>query len=267
MVLPLVRNKKMLKWFINILMVFCLCGFAYGETVTVTWNQPETANLKDFDLRVNETDIVNIPGADTREWSGNVTLVSGVNVFDMRARDLSDAISVWSEPAHYNKDGIVPAPYGVTIVLGYKQVVPQTDWILHYVDSEELIGEDGAAINSFDGNVNTFWHTEWQSSKPVHPHEIVIDLSCNRQICGFAYLPRQSGGYYGGIAAYEFYVSTDDQNWGNPVATGIFPRTHDKQEIVFSAKNARYIRLVVLSEVDGYAWTSVAEIGLSEWIK
>jgi endo-alpha-N-acetylgalactosaminidase len=132
------------------------------------------------------------------------------------------------------------------------------------VDSEEIHSGDGRGENALDGDPSSIWHTEWYYSDPVHPHKIVIDLGYDRQVCGFSYLPRQDGSYNGGIAAYEFYVSTDDQNWGNPVATGIFPRISDKQEVAFDARHARYVRLVALSEVAGNAWTSAAEIEVME---
>jgi endo-alpha-N-acetylgalactosaminidase len=131
------------------------------------------------------------------------------------------------------------------------------------VDSEELVGEDGRGKNAIDGDPSSIWHTEWYYSDPVHPHEIVIDLGYYRQVCGFSYLPRQDGSN-GGIAAYEFYVSTNYRRWGNPVATGVFPSTSDKQEVAFDARYARYVRLVALSEVAGKAWTTVAEIEVME---
>ena len=34
-------------------------------------------------------------------------------------------------------------------------VLSQEEWKLFYMDSEEKVGEDGAAANAFDGNVNT----------------------------------------------------------------------------------------------------------------
>ena len=142
--------------------------------------------------------------------------------------------------------------------------IPPSEMSLVRVDSEETSGEDGQGENAIDGDPSSFWHTEWFYVDPVHPHEIVIDLGSNRQVCGFNYLPRQDGSYNGGIAAYDFYVSTDDQNWGNPVATGVFPRTRDKQEVAFDAKLARYVRLVALSEVAGNAWTSAAELVVME---
>ncbi|MGD9247105.1 MAG: fibronectin type III domain-containing protein, partial [Desulfobacteraceae bacterium] len=52
-------------------------------------------------------------------------------------------------------------------------IITQNDWQLVSVDSEELVGEDGAAVNAFDGNPDTIWHTEWRYSTPTHPHELV----------------------------------------------------------------------------------------------
>ena len=50
------------------------------------------------------------------------------------------------------------------VLLPYRDVMAGTisnsEWTLLYVDSEELVGEDGAAVNAFDGDVNTFWHTK-----------------------------------------------------------------------------------------------------------
>jgi hypothetical protein len=138
--------------------------------------------------------------------------------------------------------------------------IPHIEMSLVRVDSEEIYGEDGRGENAIDGDPSSIWHTEYYNAKSAHPHEIVIDLGYDRQVCGFSYLPRQDGSYNGGIASYEFYASTDDQNWGNPVAAGVFPRTIYKQEVAFGERYARYVRLVALSEVAGKAWTSAAEI-------
>ena len=107
-------------------------------------------------------------------------------------------------------------------VLSSSSVIPQTGWSLKYVDSQELVGENGAAVNAFDGNVNTIWHTKWSGGSPALPHEIQIDLGSTYNIDGFRYLPRQDGEVNGRIGQYEFYVSTDGVNWGSLVATGTF---------------------------------------------
>jgi PKD repeat protein len=142
--------------------------------------------------------------------------------------------------------------------------IPYWEMSLVRVDSEEIYGEDGRGENAIDGDPSSIWHTRWYHANIAHPHEIVIDLGYDRQVCGFSYLPRQDGSYNGGIALYEFYASTDDQNWGNPVAAGVFPCSTDKQEVAFDARHARYVRLVALSEVTGNIWTSAAEIEVME---
>ena len=139
-------------------------------------------------------------------------------------------------------------------------VIPQTNWRLWYVDSEETVGEDGAAENAFDGNPATIWHTQWGGPPP--PHEIQIDLGGIYSIDGFRYLPRQNTSQNGTIKDYEFYVSTNGSNWGSPVATGTFANTKTEKEVLFAAKTGQYVRLRALSEVNGKPWTSMAELNV-----
>jgi lysophospholipase L1-like esterase len=141
-------------------------------------------------------------------------------------------------------------------------VIPQTNWRLWYVDSEETVGENGVAENAFDDSAGTFWHTQWYGSSPPPPHEIQIDLAGNYSINGFRYLPRQDGFANGTIKNYEFYVSVDGINWGSPVASGTFANTTAVKEVLFNAKSGRYVRLRALSEVNGNPWTSAAELNV-----
>jgi len=142
-------------------------------------------------------------------------------------------------------------------------VISQDSWSLLYVDSQELARDDGAATNAFDGDPLTMWHTEWSDSEPDHPHEIQIDLGSLYDVDGFRYLPRQTGVLENGrIADYEFYVSTDGVNWGAAVSSGVLVNTLSEQELTFTAKRGRYVRLVALSEVNSNPWASAAEINM-----
>jgi O-glycosyl hydrolase/flagellar hook assembly protein FlgD len=138
------------------------------------------------------------------------------------------------------------------------------NWSLHYVDSEEKTAEDGAAVNAFDGNQNTYWHTKWQNGAPAPPHEIQINMGVNKLISGFRYLPRQYGNLNGTIADYEFYISDDGINWGNAVASGKWAVNALEKEVTFNFRNGQYIRLVAKSEINGNPWTSVAELSIIE---
>jgi hypothetical protein len=139
----------------------------------------------------------------------------------------------------------------------------KSGWTLQYVDSEETSGEDGHAANSFDDDIDTFWHSEWYNSTAQLPHEIQIDLDNLYDISGFSYLPRQDGNTNGMIGNYEFYVSTDGVNWGSAVASGVFGSGAALKEVTFPPVSGRYIRLVATSESNGNPWTSAAEIGVA----
>ncbi|MBI4687472.1 MAG: discoidin domain-containing protein [Nitrospirae bacterium] len=141
-------------------------------------------------------------------------------------------------------------------------LIPKTSWRLIYVDSQETVGENGAAVNAFDNNPATIWHTKWYNGSASLPHEIRIDLGGIYSVDGFRYLPRQDGGVNGRIGKYKFYVSKDGVNWGTPVSTGVFANTVSEKEIRFKKTTGRYIRLKALTEVNGKPWTSVAELSV-----
>jgi len=145
------------------------------------------------------------------------------------------------------------------------QILPQTGWQLHYVDSEEVVAPvSGAAVNAFDGDAGTKWHTEWYLTDPDPgmPHELQIDLMAMYELYGFRYLPRQDGLSNGNVGGYEFYVSLDGIDWGTPVATGVFDAGAAEQEVQFPLTAGRYVRLKVLSEIYGNPYVSVAELNL-----
>ncbi|MCK5590582.1 MAG: discoidin domain-containing protein [Candidatus Pacebacteria bacterium] len=129
-------------------------------------------------------------------------------------------------------------------------------------DSQELIGNDCATVNAFDGNQNTMWHTKWQDGSDPQPHEIQINLENSYDLTGFRYLPRQDGCDNGRIRNYEFYTSADGSNW-SLAPSGAFSDNANEQEIVFNKQErVRYIRLRSLSAYDNDLWTSIAEINL-----
>ena len=130
------------------------------------------------------------------------------------------------------------------------------------VDSEETAGEDGKGANAVDGDPATIWHTPWQDANPPCPHEIVIELTPPATIKGFTYLPRQDDSENGMIKGYEFYVSNDGQDFGQPVAKDEFADGKDLKTVPFNPQACRFIKLKALSEINGEAWTSAAEIGV-----
>lgn len=141
--------------------------------------------------------------------------------------------------------------------------LPQTAWKLLYTDSEETSAENGRATRAFDDSGQTFWHTEYENSKPGYPHEIQIDLGASHALEAFRHLPRQDKDANGMVAKYEFYVSEDSKDFGSAVATGTFADTRSETLVKFTKKSGRYVRFVALSPIiSGQAFASVGELDL-----
>ncbi len=141
--------------------------------------------------------------------------------------------------------------------------IPKSNWSLVYANSEETSEGDGSAVNAFDDDYTTLWHTEWsEEPRPVHPHELQIDLGETYVLTGMRYTPRLYGNLNGTIADYSFYTSKDTAEWGDPVQEGTWESSHKPKSLSFEPDTARYIRLQALSEVNGKEFTSVAEIDL-----
>jgi len=141
--------------------------------------------------------------------------------------------------------------------------LPQTTWKLVSADSEETQAEDGSATNAFDGSTSTYWHTQYTGAKPAPPHEIVIDLGASYSLTSFRYTPRQDGNQNGMVKDYEFYVSDSTTAWGDPVKTGAFGTSTSATTVTFTATPGRYIRFRGMDEINGKAYTSVAELNVA----
>ena len=132
---------------------------------------------------------------------------------------------------------------------------------VHYVDSQELSAENGAATNAIDDNPQTKWHTKWSPTPDPLPHEIQLDTGATQALSAVRYLPRQDGGANGRIGRYEVYVSTDATTWGTAVATGTFTDDAQAKTVNFPPVTGRYLRLRALTEAGNRGpWTSAAEI-------
>lgn len=139
--------------------------------------------------------------------------------------------------------------------------VPQSEWKVVRVSSEETVDEDGRAANAFDDSAATRWHTEYGgSATPVHPHELVIDMGKSYALSAFRHTPRQDKDVNGMVARYEFYVSDSSTDFGAAVATGTFTDTRASTLVEFETKRGRYLRFVALSEVNGDKFASLAEL-------
>ena len=139
--------------------------------------------------------------------------------------------------------------------------ISKNNWTLVSVDSEDYVNPQLATF-AFDDNPGTFWFTQWSGGQPPYPHEIVIDMNETHSFIGFSYMPRQDGKTNGSIKDYEFYISSDNATW-TKASSGTWEGSSDLKEVYFSgSKNARYIKLVGLSGVNGTKFASCAELSI-----
>jgi alpha-L-fucosidase len=209
-----------------------------------------------------------------RDKTGQVTLAAGDGVkihFTLDGSDPTPRSPVYAEPIPLTKGGVVKA-LAVALKGGEKFIkvgeptatavfgVSKAKWRVVSCSSEETPGE--AAANAIDDNPQTVWHTRYKTEAPRHPHEIVVDLGESLRLTGFTYLPRASGVI---TKDYAFFTSADGQTWGAAAAQGEFGNIRNNpvlQTVPFPAREARFIKFVSKSEVEGKPWTCVAELGV-----
>jgi galactose oxidase len=103
-------------------------------------------------------------------------------------------------------------------------------------DSEETTVENAPAKYAIDGQSTSYWHTAWSWDSTVDtplPHYLIVDLGAPQVVTGFTYLPRQDK-TNGNIEDWAFYLSSDGNDWGNPVKSGSFASGSALKTVTFS---------------------------------
>lgn len=139
-------------------------------------------------------------------------------------------------------------------------LVPNRDFRIVRVSSQA--GANRIAEALVDGDPRTHWHSSFSPKVLKHPHEVVIDLGKRYTISGFRYLARQDVGWNGAVKDCEFYLATDLENWGQPIARTTFKKIKQAQQVDCEATAGRYVRVRVLSEVNAGPWASISELGI-----
>jgi galactose oxidase len=118
------------------------------------------------------------------------------------------------------------------------------------------------ASNAIDGNINTFWHTEYSPVLVPLPHWAILDLGQSELLNGFSYLPRQDGNSNGNIGLHTIELSLDNTTW-TLVANATFIDDMSSKQTGFPNAMARYIRITAYTEAGNRGpWSSAAEFGV-----
>lgn len=146
----------------------------------------------------------------------------------------------------------------------------RSDWQVVEVSSEEASGEgsdNGHAIHAFDGNNDTFWHTQWKGGEPQPPHHIVVDMGQEVRMLGFQYVSRDHG--EGWPQEMTLETSLDGENWEGAGTYSDLPAEGGAEfrSYLPGFKQARYFRLTITAVYNGKWSTHVAEINAISIVK
>ena len=130
---------------------------------------------------------------------------------------------------------------------------------LSHIETEgwKAVGTDAAV--AFDGNAGTAWKADGLTA-------LVVDMGKEENIAGFCYAPIASEDLTGTIYKYNFYISTDGQNWTKCETTGEFSNIMHNPVPYFvrfgKTYNARYFKLEPISEINAKQKTTIGDIGI-----
>lgn len=120
----------------------------------------------------------------------------------------------------------------------------RTEWTAE-ANTEELVGEvqnnSGPVECLLDGNLQTFWHSQWQNGSHALPHEVIIDVQKECTFTQFALVQREGYNY---VKAGNFQVSSDKAHWET---VGDFSMKQESGAQVFGVTptKGRYFKILI----------------------
>lgn len=197
-----------------------------GYTVATAWTDSDGNTVTKFEAGQNYTLTIALKAEEG-------------NIFDETS--IPEKIQVGEKEVAVNTSDVVISEKGKTMTLTLVFSVPaettkpsdkeygKLEGLTGKADSVETKSEDGAINNALDGNVNTYWHTNWSDpSKPKATYAdgkltgnntYTITLAKATTVKAFTYIPRNHYDKEGNIASgaiseCKVFVSTDNgANW------------------------------------------------------
>ncbi|GAB3011544.1 M60 family peptidase N-terminal accessory domain-containing protein [Niabella terrae] len=132
------------------------------------------------------------------------------------------------------------------------------NWAIESFTSEEPSGEgasNGKAIFLIDGNINSFWHSQWAAASATPPHMLVVDIGrlfgMPLTFSRIKYAHRQSLTRTANLVHFDY--SNDNDNWTEiPGSPFTLPKVTGYINLDLGTTiSARYVRIRVESAADG----------------
>lgn len=139
-------------------------------------------------------------------------------------------------------------------------LLDRSGWTVLAASSEEPRegewGHSGLKEACIDGDLNTFWSTDWSTSHPQPPHWITFDLGENTHIQGIAIRAREEG--YDGAKTMNLEVSDNGTDWTLAGEFKDIPAAGQYRSFIPEAVDARFVKLTITS-VNGGPQLTVSE--------
>lgn len=134
-----------------------------------------------------------------------------------------------------------------------------TSQITVTASSQETVGSPTPATNVNDDDATTGWVSRWSTAPTtVFPHTLTFDLGHAQSVDGVSQRARQSNSV---IKDYTIEVSTDGVSY-TPAASGQWAQVFTWQDVNFTPRTARYVRITGTSSTTGFPWASVNEVAI-----
>ena len=153
--------------------------------------------------------------------------------------------------------GVVPSP---VVERTFVKLIPVLPVSIVRAEASSFETGEGEPMNAFDGDLTTYWHTQYGAGEPKHPHVITGYLEMPSEIVGFEYYARP-GNQNGRIDKFELHVSMDGTTF-QKVASGSLMNAEGAQRSILEKpiRGVSAVKLVAVSEVNGQPWASAGEI-------
>lgn len=164
-------------------------------------------------------------------------------------------IRLSSEQYKVREDGGL---YAMEIIIT-SPVLDSKKWtITANTDEPAESAPNGRVEAIIDGDINTFWHSQWSGGWQDWPHIIIIDMKDRSEVVSVDYYGRQSGGD-ANTKDMEFFIS-DDQNSWKSIGKFEAKKTPDMQEFDTEDAEGCYLKIEITSSHDGSNNTNIGEL-------
>lgn len=128
-------------------------------------------------------------------------------------------------------------------------------------NSQETSSANNAAVNAFDQDTSSIWHSEWNKQNQF-PYNITAKYANSLTFNKLTYVPRQSQ-ENGIITNYKILTSLDGVSFSE-VATGTWAKDNTEKTVNFTPTLAKYVRLEVPQGGGTNGFASASEIKIFE---